>query len=114
MKAIIDLDWLDAEIEKMSRDVEKSKRMTSTYPAEVFFGAGFKMLRLVRSKCEPVEELEEGKVFGISDIRNKLSPIVNVIEMIENGLMEGTIDVHSLIFEEIKQVKKSIEYLTKS
>jgi len=57
-KALIDLDWLDAEIEENMGHTGYEAALIS-----------------VRSKCEPIEELEEGKVFGVNDIRNKLSPI---------------------------------------
>ncbi len=49
---------------------------------------------------------------SLPDIRNKLSPIKNLIAMLENGLMKGTIEVHPLIQKEIEQCKKSIAYLS--
>ena len=49
---------------------------------------------------------------SLPDIRNKLSPIKNLIAMLEDGLMEGTIDVHPYIQKEIEQCKKSIAYLS--
>lgn len=52
------------------------------------------------------------KKFEISDIRNKLNPVVNLIAMIENGLVKGQIEVHDLVLQEIEQVKKSVKYLT--
>jgi hypothetical protein len=45
------------------------------------------------------------------DIRNKLSPFKNLITLIENGLLKGDVEIHILIQEEIKECKKSIEYL---
>jgi hypothetical protein len=49
---------------------------------------------------------------SLPDIRNKLSPFKNLIAMLENGLMKGTIDVHPLIQSEIEQCKESIAYLS--
>jgi len=44
-------------------------------------------------------------------IRNKLSPFKNLIALLENGLVKGTIEVHPLILKEIDQCKKNIKYL---
>jgi hypothetical protein len=49
---------------------------------------------------------------SLPDIRNKLSPFKNLIAMLENGLMKGTIEVHPYIQKEIEQCKKSIAYLS--
>jgi hypothetical protein len=49
---------------------------------------------------------------SLPDIRNKLSPFKNLIAMLENGLMKGTIEVHSYIQKEMEQCKKSIAYLS--
>ena len=51
-------------------------------------------------------------MLSLPDIRNKLSPIKNLIAMLENGLVKGTIEVHPLIQQEIEQCKKSIAYLS--
>ena len=51
-------------------------------------------------------------MFSLPDIRNKLSPIKNLITMLENGLVKGTIEVHPLITAEINECKKSIAYLS--
>jgi hypothetical protein len=51
-------------------------------------------------------------MLSLPDIRNKLSPIKNLIAMLENGLVKGTIEVHPLILKEIEQCKKSIAYLS--
>lgn len=53
---------------------------------------------------EPIQTLN-------ADIRNKLTPFVNLITMIENGLLKGTIDAHLLVKDEIDQCKENIEYL---
>ena len=47
-----------------------------------------------------------------SDVRNKLTPIKNLIALLENGLMKGHIEIHPYIQEEITNCKKSIEYLS--
>ena len=49
---------------------------------------------------------------SLPDIRNKLSPFKNLIAMLENGLMKGTIEVHPYIQKEMEQCKKSIAYLS--
>lgn len=52
-KALIDLDWLDAEIEEYKRVINEdlvSDGMVSTYNHIL------NTLILVRSKCEPIEE----------------------------------------------------------
>jgi hypothetical protein len=51
-------------------------------------------------------------MFSLPDIRNKLSPIKNLIAMLENGLVDGTIEVHPYILKEIEQCKVSITYLS--
>ena len=56
MKAIIDLDWVDDQIVKLKRDLEKSKTDTRHIPPYVFFEAGLKSFKEVRSKCEPIEQ----------------------------------------------------------
>lgn len=49
---------------------------------------------------------------SLPDIRNKLSPFKNLIAMLENGLMKGTIEVHPYIQKEMERCKKSIAYLS--
>ena len=49
---------------------------------------------------------------SLPDIRNKLSPFKNLIAMLENGLMKGTIEMHPYIQKEMEQCKKSIAYLS--
>ena len=49
---------------------------------------------------------------SLPDIRNKLTPFKNLIAMLENGLMKGTIEVHPYIQKEMEQCKKSIAYLS--
>lgn len=54
--------------------------------------------------------------YGVSlsfpDIRNKLSPIKNLIAMIENGYYKDTIEPKYFLQKEIEQSKESIKYLT--
>jgi hypothetical protein len=47
----------------------------------------------------------------LSSIRNKLSPLKNLIAMIENGLAKGNVEMHDLLLKEIEQCKKNIAYL---
>jgi hypothetical protein len=51
-------------------------------------------------------------MLSLPDIRNKLSPIKNLIAMLENGLTKGTIELHPYILKEIEQCKESIIYLS--
>lgn len=48
-----------------------------------------------------------------SDIRNKLSPVKNLVVMVEHTLEEEAIDgkIKELLILECNQVKKTIEYL---
>lgn len=56
----------------------------------------------------------ETQSLSIPDIRNKLSPIKNMIAMLEDSLYVYHHDdkVHQMITKEMKQSKKSIEYLS--
>lgn len=49
----------------------------------------------------------------VADIRNKLTPMSNLITMLENGLINADIETHKLVQQEIKQCKISIEYLSR-
>lgn len=58
------------------------------------------------------EQLNETDVMlSLPDIRNKLSPIKNLIAMLENGLVKGNVEMHDLVLKGIEQCKKSIAYL---
>ena len=50
----------------------------------------------------------------VADIRNKLSPINNLCAMLRNAPRNLTDDedINNMIFSEIKQCEKSIEYLS--
>lgn len=48
------------------------------------------------------------------DIRNKLTPIKNLIAMIENGLAKGNIEVHDLVLKELEACKQSLEHLSEN
>ncbi len=54
-------------------------------------------------------EIEDVKT--LPDIRNKLTPIKNLIKMIENELESG-VDINPLIIEEMENCNKSILYLS--
>jgi hypothetical protein len=58
-----------------------------------------------------VEDTESDSL-SYDDIRNKLSPFKNLIRMIENGLVKGSVETHDLVLKEIEQCKESIEYLS--
>lgn len=51
---------------------------------------------------------------SLPDIRNKLSPIKNLIAMIESSeyVYHHDPEINSLIVREIEECKKSIEYLS--
>ncbi len=51
-------------------------------------------------------------MLSLPDIRNKLSPIKNLIAMLENGLVKGNVEMHELVLKEIEACKKSIAYLS--
>lgn len=51
-------------------------------------------------------------MLSLPDIRNKLSPIKNLIAMLENGLIKGNVEIHDLIIKEIEACKESIAYLS--
>lgn len=51
-------------------------------------------------------------MFLLPDIRNKLSPIKNLIAMLENGLVKGDIEMHDLVLKEIESCKESLSYLS--
>lgn len=55
---------------------------------------------------------EDNDALSLPDIRNKLSPIKNLVAMIENGLAKGAIEENPYILKEIEQCKKSIAYLS--
>lgn len=50
----------------------------------------------------------------VADIRNKLNPIDNLCAMLRNAPRNLTDDedINNLIFSEVKQCEKSIEYLS--
>lgn len=51
-------------------------------------------------------------MLSLPDIRNKLSPIKNLIAMLENGLVKGNVEMHELVLKEIEACKESIAYLS--
>jgi hypothetical protein len=51
-------------------------------------------------------------MLSLPDIRNKLSPIKNLIAMLENGLVKGNVEMHDLVIKEIEACKESIVYLS--
>jgi hypothetical protein len=58
-------------------------------------------------------EEEYGKSINIEELRNKLGPFKNLITMLENGLVEGTIDTHQLVLDEIRICKQNLDELLK-
>ena len=61
-KALIDLDWLESEIEKLNRDYFESFKDDRVVQPKVVFQAGIEAFKFIRSKCEPVKESNEGRL----------------------------------------------------
>ena len=57
---------------------------------------------------------ESDTTLSLPDIRNKLSPISNLIALLESSefMYHNETEVHNIIVQEIEQCKKSIEYLS--
>ena len=63
---------------------------------------------------EQVEELRQSKTtLSQADIRNRLSPIKNIIAFVDNGLLNCSIEASPFILREVEQCKKEISYLSK-
>lgn len=65
----------------------------------------------MRQELLKMEE-EIAKLYAGEDVRNKLSPFTNLIAMIENGLLKGTVEANRLIAQEINQCKENLKYFT--
>jgi hypothetical protein len=61
---------------------------------------------------QALQLLQPDVMLSLPDIRNKLSPIKNLIAILENGLVKGNVEMHDLVLKEIEQCKKSIAYLS--
>lgn len=59
------------------------------------------------------KERQNVNVVNIEDLRNKLGPFKNLIAMLENGLINGTIDSHQLVLDEIRVCKQNLDELLK-
>jgi hypothetical protein len=59
------------------------------------------------------KERQNVNVVNIEDLRNKLGPFKNLITMLENGLINGTIDTHQLVLDEIRVCKQNLDELLK-
>ena len=59
------------------------------------------------------KERQNVNVVNIEDLRNKLGPFKNLITMLENGLVEGTVDMHQLVLDEIRVCKENMDELLK-
>ena len=64
------------------------------------------------NKEQKPQSCQTDVMLSLPDIRNKLSPITNLIAMLENGLVKGNVEMHDLVLKEIEQCKKSIAYLS--
>jgi hypothetical protein len=54
-----------------------------------------------------------GRIVNLENLRNKLGPFKNLITMLENGLINGTIDTHQLVLDEIRVCKQNLDELLK-
>lgn len=52
-----------------------------------------------------------GRMVNLENLRNKLGPFKNLITMLENGLVNGTIDTHQLVLNEIRVCKQNMDEL---
>jgi len=105
---IIKVDENDTfpSLSKVAKELERLKELGFDRPSDA--------LRAIRyPKNQEEKETDTKDSLSIADVRNKLTPFSNLIAMIENGLLEGTIDVHPHIQKEIEQCKISIEYLSR-
>lgn len=64
------------------------------------------------SICAVKQPCQTDVMLSLPDIRNKLSPITNLIAMLENGLVKCHVEMHDLVLNEIEQCKKNIAYLS--
>lgn len=63
-------------------------------------------------ECKDAHEVVNLLPIGVtpeSYLRNKMTPIKNLITMIENGLLKGEVEINELINSEIKEAKSSLE-----
>lgn len=63
-------------------------------------------------QCEEYIGRANERCIPVSDIRNKLGPIKNLIRLIENQLVDVYVPGKDLIYKEIEQCKENIKYLT--
>lgn len=100
-------------MDKKPTDKEIELKAESKYPDSIqqeAFRKGAKYARMV-SKLEThannaVEEIG-------NDVRNKLSPIKNLLAMIQRLEVEVNLDVADAFFGEVNQARESVEYLSK-
>ena len=71
-----------------------------------------KYITYLENKNQALQLLQPDVMLSLRDIRNKLSPITNLITILENGLVKGNVEMHDLVLKEIEQCKKSIAYLS--
>lgn len=55
---------------------------------------------------------KQNTTLSLPDIRNKLSPIKNLIAILEIGLVKVDVELHGFLVKEIEQCKESIEHLS--
>jgi hypothetical protein len=90
MKAIIDLDWLDSEIES-----EDYKMKISTHELHVRgFERSRNKLKLVRSKCEPIKDSKEKEMLSLLQ---RMYDEYSMNERITGSLLKFMIETRELI-----------------
>lgn len=58
------------------------------------------------------QDINKTKVLTIPDIRNKLTPITNMIALMENSIFMDRLEINEYIRKEMEQSKKSVKYLS--
>jgi len=98
--------------ERICWSASKYSMVSTTYPATDFIGSEGEMERGITITKQNGEVISAETVL-LSEIRNKLTPIKNLIAMLESGFIAPS-GSQELIYKEIKQCKVNIEELTRN
>ena len=90
---------------------EVERLAISLYPKEEFWIGDCKG-RLYDQNANQRIHFAKGYNKAKEDERNKLTPFKNLIALMENGLLKGTIDIHDLLTDEIKVCKEYLQSLS--
>ena len=111
-------DTYNINSEELLRELQKLKDSTYHLTDTLSIGENMGKNHMLNIVSSIVSEMRDQNSYHddmlpVSDIRNKLGPIKNLIAMLENvDYMKGTVEVHTLIQKEIEQCKRSIGYLS--